>query len=137
MLNKDEKHVWITKQQLDTLLQPEVLNIYLGLLLAKDQIKPKSKKIKFYKNDSTYVSFDKILVDNDLKINDFKTSTNYEKIDNVLNPASAMPVGSSSIKRNTKFSIMLNAGVGFYNGWRFQAGLAVDIPMFKLYICDK
>ena len=241
LLSNDEKHVWITKQQLDTLFQPDVFNIYLGLLLAKELQKDDLGKIKFYINDATAISFADILTDNCSRIKEFmtlirniytifsagneavnkmrlaiensgnidsrslidfyRTLSNsirplangirmidnriilpkYEKIDNILNPAvdlyyhildkqysaavfdayvlmsnikdkegkdlpflksflkygmliadvanakssdevkkaiaaTAMPVGSSAMKRNSRFSVMLQAYVGGYGG---------------------
>jgi hypothetical protein len=245
LLSKESDKVWITKQQLDTLFQPETFKIYLGLLLATVQ----KDDIYFYKNTTDFIltkeirhSFSEILTDttkisafqsliqngysvynagnnavksmkeaiNQSKDADsralydfYRAFTNnirpiannisnitersihlakYERIENILNPAvdmvyhiadknyssaifdatillenlstedsfkpvtksllkygtlianvanaqssdevkkaieaSVLPVGSSAIKRNTSFSIMLNAYVGGFYGWR-------------------
>jgi hypothetical protein len=235
LLSRDPNQVWITLQQLNTLLQPEVFQIYLGLLLAKSQ----KEKIVFYKNNEETISFDSILINNYGTYEQFYTLvqsaylvynlgnqsvqklienqsdtiiapqalyetyhtafnsirpiaysiagdsinlSDFDRIESIFNPAvdlvyhtavrryssaifnatvlldelskynekefkpvaislmkygtlianvasaknsdqvkdaiaaSAMPVGSSVIKRNAKFSIMLNAYVGFYSG---------------------
>jgi hypothetical protein len=54
LLSRDSNQVWINRQQLDTLLQPEVFKIYLGLLLAKTQ----------KNNNKETITFDSILIDN-------------------------------------------------------------------------
>jgi hypothetical protein len=68
--SNEANKVWVTPQQLDTLLfkQPQAFKIYLGLLLATT----KKNEIKFYKIKDEYKTFTQILSDT-TKIQQFKS----------------------------------------------------------------
>ena len=63
--SKEANQVWITPQQLDTLLfkQPKVFEMYLGLLLAKEQQKQKDTILFYQGKDKPLLSFANIISD--------------------------------------------------------------------------
>jgi hypothetical protein len=70
LISRDEKQIWITSRQLDSLLtykNGEAFKVYLGLLLSFEQ-RPKNdplrKVIQFYRSDKPFdtISFGQILV---------------------------------------------------------------------------
>jgi hypothetical protein len=64
LLSKEINQVWITQQDFNELLKPDVFRIYLGLLLAKEQQKQRIEKdtLFFYSDKNQKISFDSILI---------------------------------------------------------------------------
>jgi len=52
LLSADGNRVWITSKQMDSLLKEDVFNIYLGILLAKEQIRNQQKDTLFFYKDA-------------------------------------------------------------------------------------
>ncbi len=74
LISKDEKKVWVTTAELNTLLKtPNGIEAYLGLLLATEQIKEDENKIRFYKSSSQELKLEEILTTGADKIDQLKT----------------------------------------------------------------
>ncbi len=73
LLSREKNQIWITPQQLDTLVNDTtVLKIYLGLLLAQEELKKDpTEKIYFYQKDSR-ISLTQLLVKNHNNIDNLK-----------------------------------------------------------------
>ena len=62
LVSKDDKQVWISKKQLDSLFtQPNAFKVYLGLILALEQQKEENKKIAFYNKADSIITLDSLL----------------------------------------------------------------------------
>lgn len=73
LISKDEKKVWVTTAELNTLLKtPNGIEAYLGLLLATEQIKEDENKIRFYKSGAQELKLEGILKTGADKIDQLK-----------------------------------------------------------------
>lgn len=73
LISKEDKQVWITTKQLDSLFkQKDAFMIYLGLILALEQQKEKDKKIIFYNKSDEQIGLESLLKESFEKYEELK-----------------------------------------------------------------
>ena len=62
LISKDDQQIWITKSELNTLLNSgKAFKVYLGLLLSKELSAETKAVINFYKSDSSQITIGEVL----------------------------------------------------------------------------